>query len=223
VACPESPAAEAATGDRQLMPSPWLNAAAQPPADLAAALESFAATPTAAACATPAGAYANCYAISIACARHLRQLGVACALLQVEGMRVAPSRAAGRWPWADHTRYQHWAVLAGGWVIDWSARQFDSDAAWPLVCPQDAYTVSWVGSQVWACELCVDVCGDERHASIIDLDAVHRSIALQSAGVGPYPDPRHDGTTPLERVCRCPPTVTEAESLVDREFAALLA
>jgi hypothetical protein len=180
------------------------------PPQLDVLLGEFAGTETARACARPAGAYANCLAASALCARWLRANGVACGLLHLAGSRTELRGRVGRWPVCDPAGVEHWTIWSGPWSIDWTARQFRRDAPWPLVEPIEALAVRWRTVEVWACERCPEVLGDERHAALAPaaLHREHRAIARASGGVGPFPDPRHDGTTPLVRLCLCDQSAT---------------
>ena len=83
----------------------------QPLLPVAVHVEEFRETKEALACRSPQGAYANCYAASVHFARFLRLRNVECGLLHVSGSKAVMSLGAGRWPWVDQRRLEHWVVL----------------------------------------------------------------------------------------------------------------
>jgi hypothetical protein len=163
------------------------------------------------ACELPAGAYANCLALSARCALWLRERGVECGLLQMTG---APKRfdGAGRWPFTDPAATRHWTIRIGDWSVDWTARQFRSRAAWPEVLHVDALAASWALVEDWACARCTELVADPRHMDLAPagLEREHHAIARATGGLGPFPDPRHDMTPPLVTMCACTPAVAAA-------------
>ena len=180
------------------------------PLELDLLLADFARTDAAQACARPTGAYANCLALSALCARRLRASGVECGLVHLAGCRTDLRGAVGRWPYCDPAGIEHWTVRVGGWSVDWTARQFRRRAPWPLVEPVDALHDRFSLVEDWACERCAEVLGDERHAALAprSLHRRHRAIARASGGLGPFADPRHDGTAALVRLCACAQAAT---------------
>lgn len=164
-------------------------------------------TGTAAACARPTGAYANCLAASATCGAFLRDAGIECGLMHLTGSRREFGSGAGRWPYYDHARLQHWTVRAGDWSIDWTARQFEHRAAWPVVERVETLAQFWRHVEEWACPRCPRLVSDDRHLALAPatLHRRHRALARASGGLGPFPDPRHDGTTALVRLCACEP------------------
>src|SRR5215218_1742832 len=145
------------------MTSPELTAVEAPPDGLTGLLAEWARTDVARACAHSAGAYANCLAASVACARWLRGEGVECGLLHLTGILDPVARSAGRWPFCDPARAQHWTVRAGDWSIDWTARQFRRRAPWPLVEPVGGLSGRWRVVDDWACPRCPELFSDVRH------------------------------------------------------------
>ncbi len=166
-------------------------------------LDGFAATPAARACAAPAGAYANCLALSARYAEWLRDQGTPAGLLVLRGRRRPVSAGAGRWPFRDPASILHWTVAVEGWCVDWTARQFDPLEPWPRVDPIAALDKDWDAVVSWACERCPELLADPRHGQLAppDLHAAHHHRARTSAGR--LPDPRHDGTAPLVTTCGC--------------------
>ena len=175
------------------------------PAELASQLDEFGRSETARACEHPAGAYANCLAVSGLCAQRLRDRGVPCGLLHLAGSREACAGGAGRWPFCDPADTQHWTVRVAGWSIDWTARQFRAEARWPEIETVDALPIRWRLVEDWACERCAQLVVDPRHLELTPagLDREHRTVARASRGRGPFADPRHDGTPALVRLCAC--------------------
>ncbi len=165
----------------------------------------FALTGAARACATPEGAYANCLALSARYAAWLRDAGVPAGLLAMRGRRGAFPSAAGRWPGCDPDDYAHWVTFSGDVYVDWTWRQFEAGAAWPVVLPVDALAEGWREVGVWACEACPELVADPLHLELTPaaLHAEHRALALATGGAGPFPDPRHDTTPPLAPMCSC--------------------
>jgi hypothetical protein len=183
-------------------------AADGPPAELERLLREFAATDAARACARPTGAYGNCLAVSVLCARRLRANGVECGLLQLTGSLVSLGAGAGRWPFCDPARVRHWTVRVGPWSIDWTARQLRRGAPWPLVERVDALPARWRVVDDWACHRCPEPLADERHVALAPagLHREHRALARASGGLGPFFDPRHpEGTAALVSLCACSP------------------
>ena len=177
-------------------------------APLAELLHEFADTDLAGACAEPDGAYANCLAVSATCAAWLRARDVRCGLLKMTGSRHAFAEAAGRWPYCDPAGVEHWTVAVDGESVDWSARQFDPAAAWPEIQPVGALAARWRAVEQWACERCTQLVADPRHVELAPatLAAEHRARARDSAGRGPFPDPRHvRDESPLAPLCACAP------------------
>jgi hypothetical protein len=174
-------------------------------ARLAVLLREFGRTEPARACDDPAGAYANCLAVSVRCAEWLRERDVDCELLRSSGSRMAFPGGSGRWPFFDPARIRHWSVGVGPWSIDWTARQFRPDFGWPEVMPSEALARRWSATDVWACRRCSRLVADPRHRELAPdgLEREHREIARATAGRGPFPDPRHDGTPPLVTLCAC--------------------
>ena len=165
----------------------------------------FALTEAALACATAEGAYANCLALSVRYARWLRGRGEPAALLRVAGSRSGFPAAAGRWPHCDPGTYAHWVTVSGDVTVDWTWRQFEPGAAWPVVAPVDTIGAGWREVSVWACEDCRELVADRRHEELAPaaMHARHRAIARATGGAGPFPDPRHDRTAALEPLCSC--------------------
>jgi hypothetical protein len=165
----------------------------------------FALTGAARACATPSGAYANCLALSVRYARWLRERDIAAGLLALRGSRAAFPSAAGRWPVCEPDAYAHWVTLSGDWAVDWTWRQFDPTAGWPVVLPVEQVIAGWLEHRVWACERCPELVADRRHQDLapVAMAARHLAIARDSAGAGPFPDPRHDHTAALAVMCAC--------------------
>lgn len=178
-----------------------------PPAELVALLREFERTGPAGACADPAGAYANCLAVSTHCAHWLRDRGVACGLLHLVGSRAPSPEGAGRWPFCDPASTEHWTVRVEHWSVDWTARQFHPRAPWPQVERVDVLTARWLVAEDWACHRCSRLVIDVRHLELtaVGLDREHRAVAQASSGRGPFPDVRHDGTPPLAKLCACEP------------------
>jgi hypothetical protein len=175
-------------------------------------IRDFERTAAARACDRPAGAYANCLALSARCGQWLRDNGVECGMLHMAGSRRAFSRGAGRWPFTDPAETQHWTVRVGDWSIDWTARQFRPRARLPEVEHVDALPLRWLLVEDWACPRCPELVADARHLELTPagLDREHRALARASAGRGPFPDPRHDDTPALVMLCACAPAVAAA-------------
>jgi len=167
----------------------------------------FALTSAARACATPAGAYANCLALSVRYALWLRERGEPAGLLAMRGSRAAFPSAAGRWPLCEPESYTHWVTVSGDWAVDWTWRQFDPASAWPAVLPAEVAAGAWLESAVWACDRCPELVGHPRHQDLAPLAMAgeHLAIARTTAGAGPFPDPRHDHTPALVALCACAP------------------
>ena len=168
----------------------------------------FALTSAARACITPEGAYANCLALSGRYTAWLRDAGVPAGMLVLRGSRTAFPAAAGRWPACDPAGYAHWVTLSGDVCVDWTWRQFEPGAAWPLVSSVAALAEAWVDVRVWACDRCPELVADPRHLGLTPagLHAEHRALAEESGGAGPYPDPRHpEDAGPLVPLCSCGP------------------
>ena len=175
------------------------------PTHLTVLLQEFAQTDAARVCADPAGAYANCLAMSALCAEWLRARGVQCGIVWYSGSREPFPEAAGRWPYCDLQEISHWTVRAGDWSIDWTARQFQAQADWPDVRHVDSMAARWQRVQGWACDRCQEFVADPRHRELTPsrLDVTHRELALATGGRGPFADPRHDATTALVALCSC--------------------
>jgi hypothetical protein len=172
---------------------------------LAVLLREFAQTEAARACADPAGAYANCLAVSVRCAEWLREQGMACALLRSSGSRVQFSEASGRWPLYDPQEVRHWTVRVGPWSIDWTARQFRPRTGWPEVKSVASLAAEWSMTDVWACHRCLELVAHPRHRELApsELERAHREVARATGGRGPFADARHDGTPALVTLCAC--------------------
>jgi len=177
------------------------------PAQLARLLREFAQTDAARLCEHPAGAYANCLAVSVRCAEWLRAHGIECGLLHLAGSRAPFPQASGRWPFCDPREFRHWTVSAGPWSIDWSARQFEPQADWPDVRRADSLPARWELAEVWACHRCPELVADPRHLefSPSDLERAHRDVGRATGGRGPFADRRHDGPPGLVSPCGCDP------------------
>jgi hypothetical protein len=177
----------------------------QLPAAVADALREFGRGDAARACAHPAGAYANCLAVSALCADLLRARDVASGLLHLAASSEPCPRGAGRWPFCDPADTQHWTVRVGDWSIDWSARQFRRRAAWPEVQRVEALAARWGLVEDWACHRCPRLVADVRHLQLMPagIEREHRALAQSSGGRGPFGDPRHDETPALVRLCAC--------------------
>jgi hypothetical protein len=170
-------------------------------------LRAFEEADAARACEQPAGAYANCLALSARCAAWLRERGVACGLLHLAGSLEPLPHGAGRWPFCDPADTQHWTVRVGDWSIDWTARQFRAGARCPEVEHVDALAARWLLVEDWACERCPRLVADPLHLELTPagLDREHREVAQATGGRGPFRDPRHDDTPALVRLCECTP------------------
>jgi hypothetical protein len=168
-------------------------------------LQEFAPVEPARLCADPAGAYANCLAVSVECAEWLRARGVECGLLLLSGSRAPFPEGSGRWPLFDPLAIRHWTVRAGDWSIDWSARQFRPQADWPDVRRVDSLAAHWHLTQDWACPRCPELVAHPLHRALSpgDLERVHRELTHASGGRGPFADERHDVTPALEALCAC--------------------
>jgi hypothetical protein len=175
------------------------------PPQLAGLLREFALTDAARVCADPAGAYANCLAVSVRCAEWLRARGIECGLLRLAASRAPFPHASGRWSSCDPRELSHWTVSAGSWSIDWSARQFEPEADWPDVRRVDSLADRWEVAAVWACDRCPELVADPRHIEFSprDLERAHRAVGLATGGRGPFPDRRHDSTPGLVSPCSC--------------------
>ncbi|MGZ6641411.1 MAG: hypothetical protein ACXVFT_06175 [Solirubrobacteraceae bacterium] len=171
----------------------------------AALIAAFRAEHAAAACAEPAGAYANCYAMSLRFAAWLRARDVPCSVLHLRGSRSPFPDAAGRWPPCAPERFEHWVVEAGGLAIDWTARQFVPDAPLPLVLDRAELGRRWREISSWLCVACDPGRAEPAHADLAlgDLHLVHREIAVRTAGAGPFADPRHPPASVLAPLCGC--------------------
>jgi len=182
------------------------------PAEVASLLREFEQTDAARAAQGSTGAYANCLALSARCAQALRTRGVECGLLHLAGSLEAFPEGAGRWPLCDPADTQHWTVRAGDWSIDWTARQFRAQAQWPEVLRVEALVTRWRLVEDWACHRCPDLVAHLRHLELTPagLDREHRALARASGGRGPFPDPRHDDTPALLKLCACAPALAVA-------------
>jgi hypothetical protein len=169
----------------------------------------FRETDAARACERSAGAYANCLSLSARYALWLRERGVDCGLLHVAGSATTFGRGAGRWPFTDPAETQHWTVRVGDWSIDWTARQFRPRAAWPEVVHVSRLATHWRLVEDWACPRCPQLVAHPWHMELTPagLGREHRTIARATGGRGPFPDPRHDDTPALVRICACVPAV----------------
>ena len=169
------------------------------------AVSAFALTGEALACTTPEGAYANCLALSVRYALWLRERGEPAGMVALRGSRVAFPSAAGRWPLCEPGGYSHWVTVSGDWAVDWTWRQFEPSAAWPVVLPVDTVVAAWDEHVAWACDACPELVADPLHQELAPagMHAAHRAIARATRGAGPFPDPRHDGTAALTPLCAC--------------------
>jgi hypothetical protein len=138
-------------------------------------------------------------------ARWLRDRGEPAALFRLARSRSAFPAAAGRWPLCDPRGYTHWVTVSGDCAVDWTWRQFEPDAPWPVVVPVDALLAGWHEASLWACEDCPELVADRRHQELAPaaMFAEHHAIARATGGAGPFPDPRHDHTAALEPLCSC--------------------
>jgi hypothetical protein len=163
-------------------------------------------------CERSAGAYANCLALSVRCALWLRECDVACGLLQMTGAAERFGDGAGRWPFTDPAATRHWTVRVGDWSVDWTARQFSPRAGWPDVAHVDELAARWALVEDWACARCPDLVAHPLHMELTPagLEREHRAIARATAGLGPFPDARHDETPPLVPMCACAPAAAAA-------------
>jgi hypothetical protein len=170
-------------------------------------VQDFRLTEPARACERPAGAYANCLAVSARCVLWLRARGIDCGLLHMAGSAQRFGRGAGRWPFTDPAETEHWTVRVGDWSIDWTARQFRPRAAWPQVDHVGALTTRWRLVEDWVCPTCPELVADARHMELTPagLGREHRALARACGGRGPFPDPRHDDTPALVVLCACAP------------------
>lgn len=184
------------------MPAP---AIVQAPTHLAPLLEEFARTKPARACAHPAGAYANCLAVSSRCAEWLRARGVECGMLLLSGSVEPFPEGSGRWPFCDPREFSHSVVRVGDWSIDWTARQFRPGADWPEVAHVDWLASRWHAVETWACARCAALVAHPRHRELTPsrLERAHRDIARATRGRGPFGDPRHDSPPALALLCAC--------------------
>jgi hypothetical protein len=181
--------------------------ASLPPAQPAALLHEFERSDAALACRRPAGAYANCLAVSARCVQWLRTCGVETGLVHLAGSLAPFPEGAGRWPFCDPAGIEHWTVRVGDWSVDWTARQFHRGAGWPALERVEALGARWRLVEEWACPRCPQLVADARHLELTPagLAREHRALARSSGGRGPFRDPRHDGTPALVRPCACPP------------------
>ena len=189
------------------------------PARLARLLREFARTEPVRACSEPAGAYANCLALSARCAEWLRSQGVECGLLRHAGSLSGFPQGAGRWPLHDPRTIGHWTVRAGPWSVDWTARQFRPQADWPEVERVDALGARWSLTEVWACERCRELVAHPLHRELAPawLEQAHLEVARATGGAGPFADPRHDATGELVSLCTCPsPSVVDGLEVRER-------
>jgi hypothetical protein len=189
-----------------LQPPPPSSASPLPPA-VDGLLWAFAQSAPARACADPAGAYANCLALSARCGQALRAAGVACGLLHLAGSLEPMPHGVGRWAFCDPAVIQHWTVRVGEWSMDWTARQFRAEADWPEVEPVGVLAARWRLVEDWACPRCTELVAHPLHMELTPagLEREHRAVARATSGRGPFRDPRHDDTPALVRPCACPP------------------
>lgn len=95
--------------------------------------------------AEPKNAFARCKEISFELAEYLRENGIEVNILNLNG--YLPS-----WETMDRRWYSlkdfaiHYAVLAGNYVIDLTARQFDPSFPFPMVMPKDEYMSIWANA-----------------------------------------------------------------------------
>ena len=174
-------------------------------ARLAVLLREFALTEAARACEDPAGAYANCLAVSARCGEWLQARDVDFDLLRSSGSRTRFPEGSGRWPFYDGLAIRHWTVRVGPWSVDWTARQFRPDTDWPEVKRVDSLAAEWSETEVWACHRCPELVPHPLHRELApsSLEREHREIAHATRGLGPFLDPRHEGTPPLVTLCAC--------------------
>ena len=165
----------------------------------------FALTGAARACATPEGAYANCLALSARYAAWLRDAGVPAGLLAMRGSRGAFPSAAGRWPGCDPEDYAHWVTFSGEHCVDWTWRQFDREAAWPVVLPVDALAGAWHEVRVWACETCPELVADPLHQALTPAGCTPSIARWPSPRAGRARSRTRATTTtpPLAPMCSC--------------------
>ena len=177
------------------------------PTRLAPPLREFARTAPARACFEPAGAYANCLALSALCVEWLRSQGVGCGMLRHTGSVCRFPQGAGRWPFVDERTIRHWTVHAGAWSVDWTARQFRPDADLPEVEHVESLSERWSLTEVWACERCSELLTHPLHRELTPawLEQAHLEVARATGGAGPFADPRHDATGELLLLCACEP------------------
>jgi hypothetical protein len=175
------------------------------PARLPVLLREFARTEPARACEQPAGAYANCLALSVRCAEWLRAEGIECGLLRFSGSLTEFPQGSGRWPFHDPLEISHWTVRVGPWSIDWTARQFRPQSDWPAVERVDSLSGRWSLSELWACHRCPELVAHPSHRELAPagMERAHREVARATGGRGPFADPRHDGTPALAPLCAC--------------------
>jgi len=169
-------------------------------------LREFGRTEHARVCEEPAGAYANCLAVSVRCAEWLRTQAIACDLLRFSGSLTPFPQGSGRWPFHDPLEIRHWTVRVGPWSIDWTARQFWPEADWPELRRVDSLSERWSLTELWACHRCPELVAHPRHRELapIGLARAHREVARATGGHGPFEDPRHDGTPSLlAPLCAC--------------------
>jgi hypothetical protein len=179
--------------------------AAAAPTQLAVLIREFATTEPARVCADPAGAYANCLALSAQCAEWLRERGIECGVIRLSGSRARFPEGSGRWPFYDPREIRHWTVCVGAWSIDWTARQFRPRADSPDVRRVDSLVAGWRLIEDWACPRCPELVAHPAHRELapIRLESEHRNIARATRGRGPFGDPRHDDTPGLAVLCAC--------------------
>jgi hypothetical protein len=171
---------------------------------LASALERFARRTDARVCASSHGAYANDLAMSARFVRALRDERIAARLLLLEARQAAAPAAQGRWA---HTRpgdVTHVVAAVREMAVDWTARQLDPAAPFPLVCRVGDLLEHWSRVRRWSCERCGRVVEDLAHLSLAapGLAELHRFAAVKTAGAGPYTDRRFLAGPPARPRCR---------------------
>jgi hypothetical protein len=113
------------------------------PAGLHDAVEWFASVPTAARLWEPQGAFDRCAEVSAAFVwTALPRYGMTGELVQLAGPPEYP-RAVPVWnTWPPEER-GHVVVRVQDWYVDWTIRQFDSEAPVPLVTQDHGWATAW--------------------------------------------------------------------------------
>lgn len=141
-------------------------------------------------CRTPQGAYANCLAVSAAFSQQARELGLAAGLVELRFSARWEGRGAGRWPFVLPGSHSHWVSLLGEETVDWTARQFQANAAYPLISSPACLREEWGEVILWACPHSRLIQEKEHlRPAPLEMEETHR--ILGSTGTGLYPDPRH--------------------------------